>query len=120
MKVSQLKKVIENLPDETEIMMYVSNKMVPVSTIETGTVENLEPTGETMFGMEVVGGKKKPVLIVASSETDKTRHTVITEIMSGVSALNMMEDGNDYSTDNVKKWVSHSKEHFGSAMNALM
>lgn len=118
MNVKDLKEQLASMPEDAEVMMYI-NKMFPVFVVQSGTVENLEPTGETMFGMEVVGGKKNPIVILATTVTDSTKSNAVNEILSGVSALNMLRDGNDYSIDNVKHWVSHSQEHFDAAVKAL-
>lgn len=118
MNVKKLKMLLATMPDDADVMMYI-NKMFPVSVVQAGTIENLEPTGETMFGMEVVGGKKKPIVILASTVTDSTKNNAVNEILSGVSALNMLRDGNDYSINTVKKWVSHSQKHFDAAVKAL-
>jgi len=63
MQVKDLKEQLASMPDDVEVWMCVG-KMLPVSVVQTGTVETLEPTGETMFGMPVVGGKKKPIVIL--------------------------------------------------------
>jgi hypothetical protein len=114
MKIKDLK----TMPDDADVMMYV-NKMLPVSVVQFGTMETLEPTGKKLFGMPVVGGEKKPIVILASTETDSTKNDAVNQILSGISALNMLQDGNDYNIENVKKWVSHSQEHFNSAIRIL-
>jgi hypothetical protein len=63
MKVKDLKEQLASIPDDVDVWVCV-DKMFPVSVIQTGTVETLEPTGETMFGMPVVGGEKKPIVIL--------------------------------------------------------
>lgn len=118
MNVKDLRKQLASMPDDADVMMYI-NKMFPVSVVQAGTMENLEPTGKKLFGMEVVGGEKKPIAILASTVTDNSKNTAVNQILSGVSALNMLRDGNDYSIDTVKKWVSHSQEHFDAAVKVL-
>lgn len=74
MNVKDLRKQLASMPDDAEVMMYI-NKMFPVSVVQSGTVENLEPTGETLLGMPVVGGKKNPIMILATTVTDSTKST---------------------------------------------
>lgn len=63
MIVKDLKELLSTMPEDADVMMYL-DRMIPISTVQSGTVENLEPTGQTLFGIPVVGGDKKPVVFL--------------------------------------------------------
>jgi hypothetical protein len=67
MKVKDLKEQLTSMPDNADVMMFV-DKMLPVSVVQYGTIEDLKSTGKTLFGMEVVGGEKRPVIFLCDKE----------------------------------------------------
>ena len=68
MKVKDLKEQLASMPDDADVMMYV-NRMLPVSVVRAGTIEDLKPTGKKLFGVEVIGGEKRPIAIFFSEST---------------------------------------------------
>ena len=66
MKVSDLKQLLESVPNDLEVMIEASAKdfILPVKSTGTGTVETLTDTGMKFMGIPVVGGHPVPAYIL--------------------------------------------------------
>lgn len=67
MKVKDLKKLLESIPGDHEVMINASvpDFTTTVSSVQTGTLQLLTDTGDSFLGLPVVGSKDTPILVLS-------------------------------------------------------